>query len=207
MAERASPDIEGFKKSIKITWRKWRLPKFEIYSSPYRKAFYWRYNWANKLCNGLDVLEIPCGMGWGSSLLTNAKSVLGIDISNIAIDVAKKKYKSYKLDFKVGSMEKLELENSSFDAVVCLEGIEHVSQEIGISFVKEAARVLRTNGRLLVSSPRHKTLEHSGNPYHIKEYKIEELIVLLADDFLIDSIIRKDVDDLNVYYLVCQKKY
>ncbi|MFZ6664548.1 class I SAM-dependent methyltransferase [Peijinzhouia sedimentorum] len=204
MAERATPDIKGFKKQYKIIWRRGFIPKLQIYPTPYSKAFYWRYEWAKDYCKGKDVLEIPCGMGWGTSLLKNANTIIGIDISNEAIQDAKSRYQNKTMKFEVGNMAQLPFNNDSFEVVVCLEGIEHVDIITGKKFISEAARVLKKGGLLLLSSPRHKTKEHSGNPYHLIEYKLEELIELLAPYFLINSIQRREVDDLNVYYIVAK---
>ncbi len=205
MAERASPDIKGFKKTFKIIKGKYFLPKLQLYSTPYSEAFYWRYHWANKFCKNKYVLEIPCGMGWGTSLLKSTKKIYGVDISEEAIDEAIKKYKSNKIDFSVGSMEKLDFKDHRFNIVVCLEGIEHVDKQIGKKFIMEAHRVLKKDGLLLVSSPRHTTKEHSGNPYHIYEYHLHELIELLSGFFIVNSSVRRSVDDLNVFYIVAQK--
>lgn len=205
MAERASPDIKGFKKTFKIIKGKNNFPKLLLYSTPYSEAFYWRYNWAHKFCRNKKVLEVPCGMGWGTSLLKSAKKIDGVDISEQAINEAKKRYGNKKIDFSVGSMEQLNFIDNHFDTVVCLEGIEHVDKQIAKKFVTESHRVLKKEGLLLLSSPKHTTREHSGNPYHIYEYHLHEIIELLSGYFIVDSVVRRSVDDLNVYYLVAQR--
>ena len=205
MAERASPDIPGFKKTFKIVRGKYFLPRIQRYSTPYSEAFFWRYRWANKFCKNRDVLEVPCGMGWGTSLLRSAKAVNGIDISEVAINEAQLRYKNHGIVFQVGSMEKLDFYDERFDVVVCLEGIEHVNKQIGKKFISESHRVLKKEGLLLVSSPKHITKEHSGNPYHIYEYDLHELIELLSGYFVVDKIVRRTVDDLNVYYIAAHK--
>jgi len=205
MAERATPDIKGFQKVFKIVKGKNNLPKLQIYSTPYSEAFYWRYKWANKFCKNKDVLEVPCGMGWGTSLLKRAKKIYGVDISEEAINEAIIRYKNNKIDFRTGTMEKLDFKDHQFDTVVCLEGIEHVDKQIGKKFITEAHRVLKNDGLLLVSSPRHTAKEHSGNPYHVYEYHLHELIELLSGYFIVDSIIRRSVDDLNVYYIAAHR--
>ena len=45
-----------------------------------------RYGWAAGLCEGLEVLDIASGEGYGSALLArHAKSVVGVDISEEAV--------------------------------------------------------------------------------------------------------------------------
>lgn len=206
MEERAHPQIDGFKRKIRLIWRKWTFPTIHIYPTPYSKAFYWRYSWAKRFCKNKNVLEIPCGMGWGTSLLSNARKVVGVDISSEAIREAALRYSGRNRKFIIGDMQKLMFQQAEFDLVVCLEGIEHVSIETGIQFVREANRVLKQNGILLLSSPLHRTKEHSGNPYHVKEYKLNELIEILDPFFYVNSIRRKEVEDLNVYFIEARKK-
>jgi len=201
MAERANPDIAGFKKQFKIKFDKGVIPSVQLYPSPYSEAFYWRYNWANKICKDKKVLEIPCGMGWGTSLLSLPKFVKGIDISEEAVNEAIKRYSKKNRHFEVGNMKKLSEADNTYDIVLCLEGIEHVDKSIGELFIKEAHRILKNDGRLLLSSPQHHTREHSGNPYHIHEYSYLELIQMIFPYFDIVSTTRRIIDDLYVYFI------
>jgi SAM-dependent methyltransferase len=47
--------------------------------------------------------------------------------------------------------ERLPFREASFDAVVCMEGIEHFEDQTG--FLRECARVLRPGGRLVLTTP------------------------------------------------------
>jgi len=206
MAERAHPDIVGYKKKFRIRWKHSLLPTFEFFSSQYRRFFYWRYAWANRFCRGKKVLEIPCGMGWGTTLLTRARSVVGVDISAEAVAEARTRYAKHNREFIVGSLQELDFKKETFEIVVCLEGIEHVGRDVGKCFIVEAHRVLKPGGLLLLSSPRHATREHSGNPYHIYEYKLRELIEIIEPYFIIRSIQMKEVDVLFVHYIEAVKR-
>lgn len=206
MAERAHPDILNFKKKFRIRWNNSLLPTFEIFPSPYSRFFYWRYAWANWFCRGKKVLEIPCGMGWGTTLLTKAKHVVGVDISAEAVREANARYAGKKREFIVGSMRALNFKKEVFEIVVCLEGIEHVNRETGKSFIAESYRVLKSGGLLLLSSPKHATREHSGNQYHVVEYTLREVTEIIEPYFIIRSIQMKEVDDLFVYYIEAVKR-
>jgi len=84
MAERAHPEHPGFQEG-----------------SPYRTNLFKRYTFANKFTEGKTVLDIPCGVGWGTSLL-RAKHRIGIDISADAIGYGRKHYPG--IDFLIGNM-------------------------------------------------------------------------------------------------------
>ncbi len=73
MAERAHPEDPGFKDKM-----------LGLKENRYKKKLYDRYKFCNNFINGKSVLDIPCGVGWGTSLLKKAKSIIGIDISSEA---------------------------------------------------------------------------------------------------------------------------
>lgn len=150
------------------------------------------------------MIDVPCGMGWGTSMISGARSLTGFDLSEDAILEAKKRY-GRKADFEVGDMCQLNRPDNSVDVVSCLEGIEHVSPDIGRSFLAEAKRVLRPGGSLLISSPYCRTKPHSGNPYHVHEYQPNEIQSLLKEFFSIEECVRRDVDIMTVLYLKCRK--
>ncbi len=203
MAERAHPDEFreewGFKRFRGV------IPYWGPKKSPYRQAFFWRYAWVNRYCRGQDVLDVPCGMGWGTSLIRGARSLRGLDLSKEAIDEARRRYGVHS-QFDVGDMSRLNFPNSSYDVVSCLEGIEHVPVEVGRQFLAEAHRVLRPGGLMLLSSPYCEGKAHSGNPYHIHEYRPDEINAEVSKYFVVEKVESRDVDVLTVMYMTCRRK-
>lgn len=204
MSERAHPDDVGFKNKFEIRfWRKiFPYPVYKI--NPYRQAFYWRYKWANQFCDRKIVLDVPCGMGWGTSLLSNALQRFGADISIEAVTEARYRYKNCK--FLVCDMQSLPFSERIFEIVCCLEGIEHVSQKKAEFFVSEVNRLLVPNGEFLLSSPAKLGGGHSGNPYHIKEYCNQEIEDMVSHFFIVIERIDKIVDNLIVSYYRLKKR-
>lgn len=205
MSERAHPDDPNFHDRWDFRLRRGVIPWFRRHRNPYRAAFLWRYRWASQYCRGRDVLDVPCGMGWGTSLITGARSLTGVDLNPDAIAEANGRY-GHKAKFLVGDMGRLEFPDASLDVICCLEGIEHVPVEVAQSFLQESSRVLRSQGTLLLSSPYCRTKSHSGNPFHIREYQPEEIKGAVSKYLLVEDIITKDVDDLTVLYLRCRRK-
>jgi len=103
------------------------------------------FNLIEKGVNSI-IVDIPCGSGaFVLRLKDNGfKNVVAIDIDNIlGIDFN---------NFLVGDMTKhIPLEDNSVDVLVCIDGIEHISQQF--HFVKEVNRVLRIDGEFIVSTP------------------------------------------------------
>ena len=67
MSERAHPDDPGFKDRFRVEKMFGFIPVRRKVMNPYREALFWRYSLVNSLCAGKRVLDIPCGMGWGTS--------------------------------------------------------------------------------------------------------------------------------------------
>lgn len=200
MAERAHPNEFKYLKKIKICGI---FPFYKI--NPYRKALFWRYKIAKRYSKNKEVLDIPCGMGWGTSLLRNTKRVIGVDNSYTAIEEATKLYGDIA-NFQVGDMSKLDFEDNFFDTIICLEGFEHVPEKIGDNFLVECERMLKKDGVLILSSPYPIQGEHSGNPYHIKEYKPDEIRQKLGGNgFRILKEINRKVDTIIMTIFIAQK--
>lgn len=205
MAERAHPDDPGFRDKLNFRLRRGFIPWIKVEQSPYKAAFHWRYKWVSQYCNKKAVLDVPCGMGWGTSLIKGAKRITGVDISQEAVSEANHRYRNLAT-FKTGDMSSLAFEDESFDVISCLEGIEHVPVEIGEKFLKESERLLRPSGILLLSSPYCRTMAHSGNPYHIHEYQPDEIRAVVSGRFSIEETISRDVDVMTVLYMRCRVK-
>lgn len=203
MSERANPNL--FKNKFYFSLKKGFVPWITYKKNPYRKAFFFRYKWVRKYCKNRNVLDIPCGMGWGTSLLKKSRLIVGMDISSEAINEAKMIY-GESAQFSIGNMTELGFIVNGFDMIVCLEGIEHISREDGISFIREAHRILRPNGQLFISSPSCSTGEHSGNKFHVYEYKPEELTELLSQYFNIIETMVREVDNLRIHFFRAVKK-
>jgi len=144
-----------------------------------------RYAEFRSCLQGKKVLDIACGEGYGSALLAEvAKSVVGVDISDEAIDHASKTYLQENLRFIQGSAIELNFPDASFDAIVSFETIEHLAEQE--QMLTELCRVLRPDGILIISSPNRPVYsEESGelNEFHVKELDYDEFRDLLSQHF------------------------
>lgn len=91
------------------------------------------------------VLEIGSGTGLHTGkLLETGAIVVGTDISNISLEVLRKRYKKYKkLRAVVSDMETLAFEDASFDAVVSAGSISYGDPKL---VMKEIHRILKHDG-------------------------------------------------------------
>jgi 2-polyprenyl-3-methyl-5-hydroxy-6-metoxy-1,4-benzoquinol methylase len=153
-----------------------------------------RYLWArSRVGHGL-VLDVACGTGYGSALLAApGRRLLGIDASAAAVGQANRDFASDDVRFEVGDATRLPVADSSVDFVVSFETIEHLAEPT--EFVDEVARVLRTGGTLLLSTPDRdvysggRTDGRSNNPFHPSEMTRSELLALLQAQFVLHEVL------------------
>lgn len=145
-----------------------------------------RYGWVQSLCAGRDVLDIACGEGYGSALLADAAaSVVGVDISNEAVEHARERYAGKaNVRFVQGSATAIPLDDASVDVAVSFETLEHLAQQE--EMLGELRRVLKPSGVLVISSPNKKVYSDERNyvnEFHVKELYFDELDGLLRRFF------------------------
>lgn len=109
------------------------------------KWFDRRIDWTGKA-----VLDLGCAGGFmAEAMAARGADVTGIDPAAEAIEAARHHAVSEKLDIRydVGVGEALPYADASFDAVVCVDVLEHVA-DLG-KVLSEVARVLRPGGLFL----------------------------------------------------------
>jgi SAM-dependent methyltransferase len=72
------------------------------------------------------------------------------------------------------------LEDNTFDTVITFQVIEHIENDD--LFVKEIHRVLKPGGTAIIATPNIK-MSLTRNPWHVREYKQQELESLIAKHF------------------------
>jgi O-antigen biosynthesis protein len=150
-----------------------------------RLEHYHRYAIVLDVVKEKNVLDVACGEGYGSYFMAEvARSVVGVDISDEAVQHASKTYKKPNLAFQQGSATNLNFADASFDVVVSFETIEHLAEQA--QMLAEIRRVLRPDGVLVISSPNRPIYsEESGehNEFHVKELDFQEFHKLLSIQF------------------------
>lgn len=102
-----------------------------------------------------NVLDVGCGNGVISRHLGQfGYNVLGIDISQKTIDVARSKNTLPNVHFDAISAEELTAKGQRYDAVICSEVLEHLQQP-GI-LLKTIYDSMKDNGILIVTVPNGK---------------------------------------------------
>ena len=137
------------------------------------------YRFAARIVRGM-VLDAGSGEGYGSEILrASARKVVSLDLDAPTLIHARGRYGSASP--VRGDLSDLPLADASFDAIVALQVVEHLAPVEG--FVREARRVLRPGGTLVISTPNRTTFPAGLNPFHAHEYDGPELRELLSGTF------------------------
>ena len=142
-----------------------------------------RYAVAKNWVKDKRVLDIACGEGYGSYLLkqAGAESVVGIDISNEAIQKAQQIFGGNQLSYLNADATQLAtlFRDQEFDLVISIETIEHVAD--APAFLAEIRRITKPEGIIIISCPNDHWYypdEKQSNPYHRQKYHLEEFQAL-----------------------------
>ncbi|MDD4939892.1 MAG: glycosyltransferase [Candidatus Omnitrophica bacterium] len=148
-------------------------------------AEHWkRYQFAKLFCKDKIVLDVACGVGYGSAILAEvAKRVVGVDVSSEAIEYARNHYQRENIEFMVMDANDLKFPRNYFDVVSSYETLEHLDEPK--RFLSEVRRVLNKEGTFLVSTPyANKTDYAPKNPYHKTEFSLRDFDKLLKKYFI-----------------------
>jgi ubiquinone biosynthesis O-methyltransferase len=149
-----------------------------------------RYNYIKSDPSG-KILDIGCGSGHGSAHLADKfLKVIGVDISEEALEYAKNNWQRDNVSFVVGDALSIPFEDNTFDAIAAFEVFEHLTD--WEKFLTELRRVLKPNGIVYISTP-NKTLYSPGttkpiNPHHVFEMTIPEFTAAVEKYFVLDTL-------------------
>ena len=195
------------------------------------QAFYYehlvRYFFASQFSKSKTVLDIACGTGYGCQIISTkgkAAKVVGIDISEEAIEFCNKYYKEDNINYLVDNAQTLKSQSSgTFDLIISFETIEHINHPE--KFIEQTKILLKNNGVLIISTPNINTYP-KGNKYHINEQSPNDFRFLLKkyyrytenyyQKFYLSNLISQnkettfnnigdnlEVSDTNCEYLIC----
>lgn len=121
---------------------------------------------AESIRDGEDVLDIGCGPGSFLHILANQYpnvKAVGTDLASGQIDFAREniasQFQGERVQFVTleSGLRPLPFADGSFDKVTCIEVIEHIHPMLGNHLMREAARVLKPGGKLIVTTPNYRS--------------------------------------------------
>lgn len=149
----------------------------------YMPAFFCRYQ--------SNVLDFPCGSGYGIEILGKGTNYEGFDNDEITMEYARKTYCNSIKTFRTMDLTAPRIEKGKYDVIACIEGIEHIEGEYQGPLVKAFYDGLKPGGRLIVTCP--KAPEASGpsktNKYHLYELTTDDFKKLIKTCFVLSTFI------------------
>jgi len=209
---------DDYLRACRLRARAIYLPREEYHDTrrlPPGDAMGFRYEFAAKYLDAsMKVLDVACGWGFGTRYLSQfVKEVHGADIDYETVRLAgEDESNGTNVLFHVEDATNLNFEAEFFDAVVSIETIEHLNASL---FLKEVHRVLKPNGRFVLSTPQNCIGHIPINYQHIREYSLEEIASLCAEHFEVEQAVGQKAG--RIYFendpigsttlLVCRKKW
>jgi 2-polyprenyl-3-methyl-5-hydroxy-6-metoxy-1,4-benzoquinol methylase len=116
-----------------------------------------RYAWAMGFCQGKAVIDLGCGTGYGTYILSwTAKDVTGLDVDYMSIEFARANFRADNIRYQPWDITDV-LRHFTTDVWVAFEVLEHLDDPLQL--------VANLSGLLLWSVPLH-----DGSQFHKRVY-------------------------------------
>lgn len=136
-----------------------------------------RYNLALALCVDKNVLDLACGTGYGTYLISKvALEVTGVDIDEDTVRCAQSEYDpaDYVSNINFIAYDAIdylkEWNPNLFDTLVCFETLEHLDNEQLSTFTKNISNKIKNGGHIIYSVPLDE--EKGWNPHHKQVFNL-----------------------------------
>jgi ubiquinone/menaquinone biosynthesis C-methylase UbiE len=154
------------------------------------ERIYQRYCFSREFADGKDVLEVACGSGMGLRFLAETGNrVVGVDIDKKNVEEAAllrngadSNNSKREINLAVMDAHSLSFQNGSFDVVLILESIYYLTKPL--EFVREAARVMKRGGVLIIATVNKNWSAFHPSPYSCRYFSAPELYEMLKGFFV-----------------------
>lgn len=130
------------------------------------------------------VLEVGFGLGYGLQIMAaRAQRLAGVEVDSAAYERAKRIFDGHPRVTKILQYDgrRLPFADKSFDAVTCIEVLEHVEDYDGL--LREMVRVARRAVFITTPNRRPEYTLPNGRPrnyWHLREWNYQELDAIFA---------------------------
>jgi SAM-dependent methyltransferase len=144
------------------------------------------YHWAAERVNGQPVLEIGCNTGYGTEILARqAGHVFGLDVNPEAIRVARMNHSMPNIEYRLTEGTAIPALDPKPRFAVFFQLLEHIRDPL--FFLTEIRSSLTEDGSIILTTPNAAMRLRKGqkpwNPFHVREFRADELRTLLNEVF------------------------
>lgn len=144
-------------------------------------------------------LDIGCGSGYGSDILSEHGLTWGIDYSSKAIAYAQFHYQNPV--FNCFEVPPLPFRDDFFDCVMSIDNFEHIEEDSAELYISEVARVLNEDGFFFISTPQSCSVR--AEKFHKKHWTPDEIEPLLKKYF---NFVNLEVKGVRIDAVCFEKK-
>lgn len=143
---------------------------------------YFCFDFIKKHLSGKKILNIGCWTGGLEFFLNDFPcEAFAVDIEERALEIARNKYK--KINFSLGSADKLPFADNEFDVATIFFVIEHLPHGKDLPALQEINRIMKNGGLLFLSVPAGNAISRIVDPAyflgrhrHYSEKKMEKML-------------------------------
>jgi SAM-dependent methyltransferase len=148
---------------------------YKVFTTRYQVARDWlkQYFDGQGRNGNVKILDIACGSGYGTEILSDLGKVTGVDLDPEVVEYASRNYANGRTSFKLGNADDFGFLESlgTFDAVVSLATVEHVEDEY--KYLEWIRGALRSGGASVVCFPSVVTMDWAM-PHHKRDISIRQ---------------------------------
>ena len=105
------------------------------------------------------ILDLGCGTGFTTKMLSQLGTAEGIDLSPIAVAIARAEYPDVR--FRSGDLFEIDLSETPLDLIVCQEVIPHVHDQYGM--LRKISAALKPGGYLIATAANKFVMKRLGD--------------------------------------------
>lgn len=164
-----------------------------------------RYEFAAAHARPGRLLDIACGVGYGTRLLAEraagVESALGVDLASDAVEYALGRYANARTRFEQGDALRFR-DEAGFATVVSLETIEHVPDPRAL--VRHLVGLVRPGGVLIASVPTTPSVDF--NAHHLHDFTGRSFRALLAGNGLVERAALEQVQRVSPFAVLTKSE-
>lgn len=171
-----------------------------------------------KAFSGKEVLDIGCGTGYWTKIFSEtAKSIVGIDINESVLEIARSKEYGCPTEFKIMDAYNIDFPENTFSATIASFWLSHVKREDVEAWITQMHRVMKPGTQIFITDNtfiqgiggKQVTVENDPNTYKLRTLNDESQHMIVKNYYSTDELVEmfsehsSNVTEKNVFHGKC----